>query len=56
MPEAEGLKPGKKKESCPSAKADGNTCKEFLFPLCQLKLPFLQGYGDHIVPAMPRKV
>ncbi|MDR0842894.1 MAG: hypothetical protein LBP68_05685 [Acidobacteriota bacterium] len=35
----EGLKPGKKKDSCPSAKADGNTCKEFLLPHRQLKLP-----------------
>jgi hypothetical protein len=36
----EGLKPRKKKDSCPSAKADGNICKElFILPLRQLKLP-----------------
>jgi hypothetical protein len=30
----------------PSAKADGNTCKELLFPLRQLKLPILSAKAD----------
>jgi hypothetical protein len=28
----EGLKPEKKKDSCPSAKADGNICMELFSP------------------------
>jgi hypothetical protein len=43
----EGLKPEKKKDSCPSAKADGNTCKElFLLPFRQLKLPIPLAKAD----------
>jgi hypothetical protein len=42
----EGLKPEEKKNSCPSAKADGNTCRELLFPLRQLKLPIPSTKAD----------
>ncbi|MDR0843230.1 MAG: hypothetical protein LBP68_07420 [Acidobacteriota bacterium] len=43
----EGLKPEKKKGSYPSAKADGNICKElFILPLRQLKLPIPLAKAD----------
>jgi hypothetical protein len=43
----EGLKPEKKKDSCPSAKADGNICKElFILPFRQLKLSISSAKAD----------